>query len=58
LGYTFHIAADLGTPAAFAFDRIEDAVVQADEVDGQYLQFEGGLSITSRISNFLYIILN
>lgn len=47
LGYVFHIAADIGTPAAFAFDRIEDAVIQADEVDGQYLQFEGGLSITS-----------
>ncbi|XP_012231196.2 dolichyl-diphosphooligosaccharide--protein glycosyltransferase subunit 2 [Linepithema humile] len=51
LGYTFHIAADLGTPAAFAFDRIEDAVVQADEVNGQYLQFEGGLSITSFLIN-------
>lgn len=51
LGYTFHIAADLGAPAAFAFDRIEDAVVQADEVDGQYLQFEGGLSITSFLVN-------
>ncbi|XP_071633205.1 dolichyl-diphosphooligosaccharide--protein glycosyltransferase subunit 2 isoform X2 [Temnothorax longispinosus] len=51
LGYVFHIAADIGTPAAFAFDRIEDAVVQADEVDGQYLQFEGGLSITSFLVN-------
>ncbi|XP_020293831.1 dolichyl-diphosphooligosaccharide--protein glycosyltransferase subunit 2 isoform X2 [Pseudomyrmex gracilis] len=54
LGYTFHIAADLGTPAAFAFDRIEDAVVQADEVDGQYLQFEGGLSITSFLLNGIF----
>ncbi|XP_032674890.1 dolichyl-diphosphooligosaccharide--protein glycosyltransferase subunit 2 [Odontomachus brunneus] len=50
-GYTFHIAADIGTPAAFAFDRIEDTVVQADEVDGQYMQFEGGLSITSFLVN-------
>ncbi|CAK9817517.1 Dolichyl-diphosphooligosaccharide--protein glycosyltransferase subunit 2 [Anthophora plagiata] len=47
LGYTFHIASDLGTSGAFAFDRIEDAIIQADEVDGQYLQFEGGLSVTS-----------
>jgi len=52
LGYVFHIAADIGTPAAFVFDRIEDAVIQADEVDGQYLQFEGGLSITS-----IYLVL-
>jgi ribosomal protein S6E (S10) len=28
------------------FERIEDAIVQADEVDGKFLQFEGGLSIT------------
>ncbi|XP_011141992.1 dolichyl-diphosphooligosaccharide--protein glycosyltransferase subunit 2 [Harpegnathos saltator] len=54
LGYTFHIAADIGTPATFAFDRIEDAVVQADEVDGQYLQFEGGLSITSFLVNGIH----
>lgn len=52
MGYVFHIAADIGTPATFAFDRIEDAMVQADEVDGQYLQFEGGLSITS-----IYLVL-
>lgn len=45
LGYTFHIASDLG--GTFGFDRIEDAIIQADEVDGQYLQFEGGLSVTS-----------
>jgi len=59
LGYVFHIAADIGTPAAFVFDRIEDAVIQADEVDGQYLQFEGGLSITSiYLVLIIYIISN
>ncbi|XP_076637139.1 oligosaccharide transferase delta subunit [Colletes latitarsis] len=47
LGYTFHIASDLGSSGAFVLDRIEDVVIQADEVDGQYLQFEGGLSVTS-----------
>jgi oligosaccharyltransferase complex subunit delta (ribophorin II) len=46
LGYSFHIAAHLGTDGTFAFDRIEDAIVQADEVDSRFLQFEGGLSIT------------
>jgi oligosaccharyltransferase complex subunit delta (ribophorin II) len=31
------------------FDRIEDAVVQADEINGKVLQFEGGLAVTSNI---------
>lgn len=48
LGYAFHIASDLGSVGTFAFDRIEDAIIQADEVNGQFLQFEGGLSITSK----------
>lgn len=51
LGYAFHIASDLGTSGAFAFDRIEDAIIQADEVDGQYLQFESGLSVTTFLAN-------
>lgn len=46
LGYLFHVASQLGSAGGFAFDRIEDAIVQADEVDGRMLQFEGGLSIT------------
>ncbi|XP_017875714.1 dolichyl-diphosphooligosaccharide--protein glycosyltransferase subunit 2 [Ceratina calcarata] len=54
LGYTFHIASDLGTSGMFAFDRIEDAIVQADEINGQYLQFEGGLSVTSHLVNGIF----
>ncbi|KZC05031.1 PREDICTED: dolichyl-diphosphooligosaccharide--protein glycosyltransferase subunit 2 [Dufourea novaeangliae] len=54
LGYTFHIASGLGTSDAFAFDRVEDAIIQADEVDGQYLQFEGGLSVTSFLVNGIF----
>ncbi|KAJ8898514.1 hypothetical protein PR048_003874 [Dryococelus australis] len=54
LGYSFHIAAQLGTDGTFAFDRIEDAIVQADEVDSRFLQFEGGLSITALLVNGAY----
>lgn len=51
LGHAFAVAAELGTNGAFAYDRVEDAFVQADEVDGKMLQFEGGLSITALIVN-------
>ena len=47
LGLAFHTAALLDGDLSKFFDRIEDAVVQADEVDGKLLQFEGGLSVTS-----------
>ncbi|CAD1475018.1 unnamed protein product [Heterotrigona itama] len=56
LGYTFHIASDLG--GTLGFDRIEDAIVQADEIDGQYLQFEGGLSVTSFLVNGIFKLSN
>uniref|UniRef100_U5EVZ5 Dolichyl-diphosphooligosaccharide--protein glycosyltransferase subunit 2 n=1 Tax=Corethrella appendiculata TaxID=1370023 RepID=U5EVZ5_9DIPT len=52
LGHAFFIAAELGsTHGSVIYDRIEDAIVQADEVDGKMLQFEGGLSITALIVN-------
>jgi len=47
LGLAFHTSAMLDGDLSKFFDRIEDAVVQADEVDGKMLQFEGGLSVTS-----------
>lgn len=47
LGLAFHTAALATGDLGKFFDRIEDAVVQADEVDGSMLQFEGGLSVTS-----------
>jgi oligosaccharyltransferase complex subunit delta (ribophorin II) len=51
LGFGFYIAGNLGTAAASVADRVEDAIAQADEVDGKLLQFEGGLSITSLVIN-------
>lgn len=51
LGYGFYMASELGPSGKFAIDRIEDAIAQADEVDGKLLQFEGGLSITSLVVN-------
>lgn len=53
LGYLFHIGSHLGTEGSFAFERIEDAIVQADEVDSKYLQYEGGLSITGKCTNYV-----
>lgn len=47
LGLAFHTAASLDGDVSQFFERIEDAVVQADEVNGEMLQFEGGLSVTS-----------
>jgi oligosaccharyltransferase complex subunit delta (ribophorin II) len=49
LGYGFNIANELGESASFIFEKIEDAIAQADEIDGKMLQFEGGLSVTSLI---------
>ena len=50
LGQAFHAASHLDAKSASPFfDRVEDAIVQADEVDGKMLQFEGGLTITNLI---------
>lgn len=54
LGHGFYIASELGSHGAFAFNRVEDAIVQADEVDGKMLQFEGGLSITALLVNGIF----
>lgn len=54
LGYAFHVGAQLKGEVSSIFERIEDAVVQADEVDGRMLQFEGGLSITALVLSGAY----
>ncbi|KAH6937385.1 hypothetical protein HPB50_027529 [Hyalomma asiaticum] len=54
LGYAFHVASVLGGNLAPFTDRIEDAIVQADEVGSEHLQFEGGLSVTATILSGVY----
>ena len=54
LAYAFHVASILQTDLTPFFERIEDVIVQADEVDGKYLQFEGGLGITATTINGVY----
>ncbi|KAJ8982027.1 hypothetical protein NQ317_007737 [Molorchus minor] len=49
IGHAFHVASLLGNAGKFALDRVEDVVVQADEIDGKLLQWEGGLTTTSLI---------
>ena len=49
LGYAFHLAAELDGDLTPFLDRIEDAVVQADEVDQKFLQYEGGVGITCEL---------
>lgn len=41
LGHALHAASLLGSAGQFALQRVEDVIVQADEVDGQLLQWEG-----------------
>ncbi|XP_014239205.1 dolichyl-diphosphooligosaccharide--protein glycosyltransferase subunit 2 [Cimex lectularius] len=54
IAYTLHIASQMSNEGAFAFDRIEDVLVQADEIDGRFLQFEGGLSITALVISGIF----
>lgn len=54
LGQAFHIAAILDGDVSSIFDRVEDAIVQGDQVDGKMLQFEGGLSVTALVISGAY----
>ncbi|KAF5281297.1 hypothetical protein FQA39_LY05183 [Lamprigera yunnana] len=47
VGHALHAGSLLGNAGQFAIQYIEDVVVQADEVDGRMLQWEGGLTVTS-----------
>ncbi|XP_054153905.1 dolichyl-diphosphooligosaccharide--protein glycosyltransferase subunit 2-like [Oppia nitens] len=55
-GLTFQLAAKLSKAEdrnSFV-EKIGDIIVQADEVDGRFLQFEGGLGITASIITGVY----
>ncbi|XP_022914167.2 dolichyl-diphosphooligosaccharide--protein glycosyltransferase subunit 2 [Onthophagus taurus] len=54
LGHALHLSSLLGNAGKFILDRIEDVVVQADEVDGKMLQWEGGLTITGLLLTGLF----
>jgi len=54
LGQAFHIASSLDGDVSLIFDRVEDAIVQGDQVDGKMLQFEGGLSVTALVISGAY----
>ena len=56
VGYAFQIAAavDGSDAAKTMLSQVGDAIVQADEVDGKMLQFEGGLSVTSMLVSGAY----
>lgn len=47
IGHALHASTFIGPAGKFALDRVEDVVVQADEVDGRLLQWESGLTTTS-----------
>ncbi|XP_060868280.1 dolichyl-diphosphooligosaccharide--protein glycosyltransferase subunit 2 [Metopolophium dirhodum] len=53
-GYSIHLLASLGPEGRFAFNRLSDAIMQVDQVDRKFLQFEGGLSVTALVLTGVY----
>ncbi|KAL8582854.1 hypothetical protein ACOMHN_042687 [Nucella lapillus] len=53
-GYAFMVASVLKGDTSKFFDNIEDVIAQADEVDDKYVQFEGGLFVTSLVVDGAY----
>lgn len=54
IAHAFYVASELGSHGEFALKRIDGTIAQADEVDGKYLQFEGGLSITAAVISSIF----
>lgn len=53
-GYSIHLLASLGPDGRFALNRLSDAIMQVDQVDNKFLQFEGGLSVTALVLTGVY----
>ncbi|XP_005100783.1 dolichyl-diphosphooligosaccharide--protein glycosyltransferase subunit 2 [Aplysia californica] len=53
-GYAFLAASQLKGDISKFVDNVEDVIAQADEVDDKYLQFEGGLFVTSLVVDGAY----
>ncbi|RWS24210.1 Dolichyl-diphosphooligosaccharide--protein glycosyltransferase subunit 2-like protein [Leptotrombidium deliense] len=56
VGFAFQLASKLTGPENMQpfIEKVGDVIVQADEVDNRFLQFEGGLGITANIINGVY----
>lgn len=54
-GYSIHLLASLGPEGRFALNRLSDAIMQVDQVDRKFLQFEGGLSVTGKILKWSFL---
>ncbi|XP_050523625.1 dolichyl-diphosphooligosaccharide--protein glycosyltransferase subunit 2 [Daktulosphaira vitifoliae] len=53
-GYSINLLASLGPDGRFAYNRLTDAIMQVDQVDKKFLQFEGGLSVTALVLIGIY----
>ncbi|XP_002736461.1 dolichyl-diphosphooligosaccharide--protein glycosyltransferase subunit 2-like [Saccoglossus kowalevskii] len=58
--YALHIASQLSAESDVSLyvDSVEDLLAQADEIDESYMQFEGGLSVTSLFIDGAYKLAN
>lgn len=57
LGYAFHVSTILPKKEIEnLFVKIDGVISQADEVDGRYYQFEGGLTVTALVIDGIYKI--
>lgn len=55
--YSLHIASVLGEGQEKSFvSSIEDILEQADEVDGQFMQYEGGVGTTSFVLEGIFLL--